>query len=252
MATVITKTKTKRNKTVLITGATSGIGHEIALKFAMENWTVLCHYHSSEDKAEELRKAIVSQGGECYLLKADLSVETQIVNFAEKLKEFNIDSLINNAGTYIVSKHFSKITIDDMSKTFKVNVFAPMLVTSAIFLSMKEKRFGRIVNISSIAAKYGGSAFSMHYGCSKRAIEGITKTLAKEGAEFNVLVNTIRPGVIDTDFHRKYPKDMRKRIDMIPVRRMGIPKDVADMVYYLGSDVNTFITNEIITVAGGE
>jgi 3-oxoacyl-[acyl-carrier protein] reductase len=248
----IARTKIKPNKTVLVTGATSGIGYEIAVKFARENWSVLCHYHSNEKKAQELKEAIVCQGVECYLLKADLSGEREIKNFAGNLKEFQIDSLINNAGTYMVSKHFSDLTVDDMSKTFMVNVFAPLLLTSMIFLSMKKRRFGRIITISSIAAKYGGSAFSMHYGCSKRAIEGMTKTLAKEGAEYDVLVNTIRPGVIDTEFHKKFPKDMRKRTAMIPLKKMGTPKDIADMVYYLGSDVNKFITNEIITIAGGE
>ena len=92
----------------------------------------------------------------------------------------------------------------------------------------------------------------MHYGCSKRALEGITKTLAKEGAAYNVLINTIRPGVIDTEFHKKFPKDMKSRIEMIPMKKMGTPDDAAYMIYYLGSEENRFITNEIIAVAGGE
>ena len=117
---------------------------------------------------------------------------------------------------------------------------------------MKERAFGRIVNISSIAAKYGSSSSSMHYGCSKLALEGISKTLAREGAKDNVLVNTVRPGVIDTEFHKKFPKNMEKRISMIPAQRIGKPSEVADIVYYLGSEANTFITNETITVAGGE
>jgi 3-oxoacyl-[acyl-carrier protein] reductase len=248
----MSKISRNNKKTVLVTGATSGIGYEISKKFAMGNWNVLCHYHSNEEKAQELKEAIVCQGVDCFLLKADLSGEGDIRNLAGNLKEFQIDSLINNAGTYMASKHFSELTIDDMSKTFMVNVFAPMLLTSVIFLSMKERGFGRIVNISSIAAKYGGSAFSMHYGCSKRAIEGMTKTLAKEGAEYNVLVNTIRPGVIDTEFHKKFPKDMKKRTAMIPVRRIGTPKDISGMAYYLGSERNDFITGESITIAGGE
>jgi 3-oxoacyl-[acyl-carrier protein] reductase len=92
----------------------------------------------------------------------------------------------------------------------------------------------------------------MHYGCSKRALEGLSKTIAKEGAEYNILVNTIRPGVIDTDFHKKFPKDMRKRIEQIPLKKMGKASDVADLVFYLGSDKNNFITNEIVTISGGE
>lgn len=242
----------KANKTVLITGATSGIGKEIAFRFAKEGWNILCHYRSSKEKAEDLKKLINQHGVKCYFIRADLSSKKQIQRFKNKIVEFQIDSLINNAGTYTVSKHFNKLTFEDIINTFMVNTFAPLLIGSSLFMRMKEMRFGRIVNISSIAAKYGGSVFSMHYGCTKLALEGLTKTLAKEGAEHNVLVNTVRLGVIDTEFHKKFPKNMEKRVSMIPLKKMGTPKDVADMVYYLGSDKNNFITNEIITISGGE
>ncbi len=170
----------------------------------------------------------------------------------DNLDEFQVNSLINNAGSYVVNKHFTELTMDEIIDAFKVNAISPILLASYVFQNMKENRFGRVVNISSIAAKYGGSAYSMPYGSSKRALEGLTKTLAKEGAEYDVLVNTVRPGVIDTDFHKKFPKDMKKRTALIPVKKMGIPDDVAEMVFYLGSDKNSFITNEILTVAGGE
>lgn len=245
-------TNKNTRRTVLITGAASGIGREITLRFAKEGWNVLCHYFSSEKKAGELREIIDRHNVGCRLLKADLSSETGIKRLINGIKKLSIDSLINNAGTYMASKHFSKLTIRDITGAFTVNTYAPMMLTAHVFTYMKERHFGRIVNISSIAAKYGGSGYSLHYSCSKRALEGLTKTLAREGAEYNVLVNTVRPGVIDTDFHRKFPKNMKKRIAMIPVKRMGTPEDIADIVYYLGSEKNRFITNEVITVAGGE
>ena len=232
----------KSKRKVLISGVTSGIGKEIAVCFAKEGWDIIGHYFSSAQKAKQLIKTIKKFNVDCRLFKADLSSKKELISFINKIKKLEISTLVNNAGTYLASKHFSDLTIDNVTDTFMVNVFK----------TMKQRRFGRIVNISSIAAKYGGSSFSMHYGCSKLALEGLTKTLSKEGAKYNIFVNTIRPGVIDTEFHKKFRKDMKKRIRMIPVGRMGKPADIADMVFYLGSEKNSFITNELITIAGGE
>lgn len=241
-----------RSKTVLVTGSSGGIGRAISLRFAEEGWNVLCHYRSSDKKALELKKNINDLGADCRILKVDLSSKSELKNFVKEIRKIGIDSLINNAASHVKSAHYSELTADILEDTFMINTFAPMLLASAVFERMKKRQFGRIVNISSIAAKYGGSEFSMHYGASKRALEGLTKTLAREGAPHNVLVNTIRPGVIDTDFYKKFPKDMKKRIAMIPMKRMGRPEDIAEMAYYFGSGKNSFITNQTITIAGGE
>lgn len=242
----------KNRRTVFITGITSGIGGAVAFKFASEGWNIIGHYHSSHEKAVALKKQIQSLGLACHVLRADLTSKKQIASLGAGLEDFTIDSMVNNAGTYTASRHFSELSMDDLADTFMVNTFAPILLTTNVFIQMKERCFGRIVNISSIAAKYGGSSYSLHYGCSKRALEGLTKTLAREGAPRNVLVNTVRPGFIDTDFHKKFPKNVNSRIKMIPMKKMGTAEDVADIIYLLGSDENSFITNEIITISGGE
>lgn len=242
----------KLNKTVLITGATSGIGREIALRFAKEEWDILCHHFSSKLEGNQLMQEIKKYDVNCRIFQIDLSSQNQLMRFVNEIKKIDIASVINNAGTYTVKKYFTKLTISDIKKTFMVNTFAPILITAAVFSYMKKRHFGRIVNISSIAAKYGGSAYSLHYGSSKCALEGVAKTLAKEGARYNILVNTIRPGVIDTEFHKKFPKDMKKRIAIIPLKKIGRPEDIAEIAYYLGSEKNNFITNEIIAISGGE
>ncbi len=241
-----------KNQTVMITGATSGIGLETARIFAEHKWNLLCHYNKLSKKIDIIKGFARDNNVGCEFIKADFSSEAQLKSLIKKVQRIVIGSLINNAGTYISQKHFSELDLEEIRKTFMINLFSAMLLSSAVFAGMKKDSFGRIVNISSIAAKYGGSSFSLPYGCSKSGLEGLTKTLAKEGAEFNILVNTVRPGVIDTDFHRKFPKNMDKRVAMIPMKRMGNPREVAKMIYYLGSGENTFITNEVIAVSGGE
>ncbi len=241
-----------KRRRVLVTGATSGIGSETALAFARAGWNVIAHYSSAQSTAERLRLRIRRCKIDCLLVRADFTSSEQVASLIKTVGRYRIDSLINNAGSYVADRLFSELTFDDFQAALAVNVVAPGLLSAHLFGSMKERGFGRIVNISSIAAKYGGSARSLHYGCSKRALEGLTRTLAREGAPRNVLVNTIRPGVIDTAFHKKFPKDMEQRIAMIPMRKMGRAEDVAEMAFYLGSERNGFITNEVITIAGGE
>jgi len=235
------------SKTVFVTGASGGIGREISFHFADAGWNVICHYNSSKDNIDAMASYFRSKDIDYHFLKCDFSIDNQFVDFIKKISSYKIDSIINNAGISIICNQMS-----DIEKVFKINVFSAMVIVEKCFEKMKNNKFGRIVNISSIGAKYGSSISTLSYGCSKRAIEGITKTFAKEGASYNVLVNTVRPGVIDTDFHKNTSKDMNKRVSMIPVKKMGKPNDISKIVYMLGSEENDFITNEIITVAGGE
>lgn len=239
-------------KTVLITGITGDIGSAIARQFAQQGWNILGQYHSSKSKAQELKRTLEEFDAACSLFQADFLSKLQLAKFISQIRKQKIHSLVNNAGGYVAKKHFEELTLENLADTFTMNAFAPILITTSLFAQMRRRKFGRVVNISSIAAKYGGSVYSMHYGCAKRALEGLTKTMAREGAKENVLVNTIRPGIIDTELHKKFPKNMKKRIGLIPMKKMGKPEDIARMAFYLGSDQNEFMTNEIIAVAGGE
>ena len=137
-----------------------------------------------------------------------------------------------------------------------MNAKAPFFLSGEVFDSMKDQGGGRIINISSVNVKYGGGAKSIHYVASKAALESITRGFAREGAKYNILVNTIRPGVIDTPMHtniRGYSrKDFQKRIALVPLKRMGKPIDIARMALFLASEAGDFITGEIFTIAGGD
>ncbi len=239
-------------KTVLITGASGGIGREISILFAKKKWNVLCHYNSSKNNIEDLEKCFKDNNSNYYFIKSDFSKKEDVDIFIDRLNEFNINSIINNAGISIKDNRQHEVDLSKIIELFMINVFAAMAISKSIFDKMKNNNFGRIVNISSIGAKYGSSISSLPYACSKLALEGITKTFAREGAKYNVLVNTVRPGVMDTEFHKKVSKNLKKRISLIPLKKMIGVKEVAEMIYYLGSEKNNFITNEIITVAGGE
>jgi len=239
-------------RTVLITGSTGGIGRGIVVAFAKKHWNVLCHYNCEDERKVELEQYLKKNNYDHYFFKYDFLDKDNLDYFIHEISLFKIDSLINNAGIYIEGFSYEKNNLSDVIDVFMVNCFVPMMIASKCFYEMKIRKFGRIVNIGSIAAKYGSSFKSMPYGCSKRAIEGVTKSLAKEGAKYNVLINTIRPGVIDTHFNEKSLKDMNGRVSIIPMQKMGEPKDIANMVYYIGSSDNEFITNEVITIAGGE
>ena len=234
-------------KTVLITGSSGGIGKEVSIYFADKGWNVICHYNSSQKSIKELEYYFMKNNITYHFLKCDFADSFQFNSFIDNINDFKIDTLINNAGVSMDCHG-----IEDIIRVFTINTFSAMMITTKVFEKMKDNKFGRIVNISSIGAKYGSSISSMSYGCSKLAIEGVTKTFAREGYSYNVLVNTIRPGVINTDFHKKTSKDMQKRVSLIPLLRMGDPKDISRVAYMIGSEENNFITNEIIMIAGGE
>ena len=151
-------------------------------------------------------------------------------------------------------KDFHELDETSWSKTYRLNTQAPFFLAQKSFTYMEKQGGGKIINISSIAAKYGGSPKSLHYGVAKAALEAMTIGLARFGAPHNILVNAIRGGFIDTQFQRRFTKgkDLKSRIDLIPLKRSGRPGDIAHAVLYLASEAGNFVTGEILTVAGGD
>ena len=247
-----------KNKKVLITGANGGIGVAIAELFLKHGASVGLHYYQDKKRALELRRKITSFGGRAEILKeADLTENTSRHNLIrEFIQKFGrIDVLINNAGGVYGAEDFLSLNERSWEKTFALNATAPFFLAREAFKYMKKQRGGRIINISSVSAKYGGSATTMHYGAAKAALEAVTRGLARAGAPYNILVNTVRGGIIDTLFHQKIHRtkaDIQKRVKLIPLGRIGKPSDIAQMVVFLASEGGDYITGEIFTVAGGD
>jgi len=239
-------------KTVLITGASRGIGREIALKFATEGYNVILNYNSSETKAKSLAKAIEKIGVRCLLVKADVSIEQEVLDMMNTaLNEFGkIDVLVNNAGVAL-SKLFQLTTTDEIARVFGVNTFGVINCSKAVVPSMISEKSGKIINISSVWGKVGASMETI-YSASKGAVIAFTMALAKELAPSGIAVNCVCPGVIDTDMLLEYSDEDKKELsNQTPLGRLGTAQDVANAVYFLASDSATFITGQVITVDGG-
>jgi 3-oxoacyl-[acyl-carrier protein] reductase len=245
-----------KGKRVLVTGGSSGIGASISRMFAAKGAKVGIHYNAGKDRAEELKAEITGQGGTAEIFRADFQDAGDIIRLAESFMGVfgGIDVLVNNAGASYNQRAFWELEPDDLERTMSVIIKAPFLLSQKAFSAMKgQGAGGRIINISSISVKYGGSPESLHYTVSKAGLEALTTGLAKIGADHKILVNTIRPGVIDTPFHGRYiKKDMGKRIELIPLKRMGKPEDIANMALYLASEGGNFITGQTFTVSGGD
>jgi len=247
-----------KNKKVLITGANGGIGAAIAELFARQGALVGLHYYQDKKRALELRRKIISFGGQAEILKrADLTKSACRHNLIrEFIQKFGrIDVLVNNAGGVCGAKNFLSLDERSWEKTFALNAAAPFFLAQEAFKYMKKQRGGRIINISSVSAKYGGSATTLHYGAAKAALEAVSKGLARAGASYNILVNTVRGGIINTPFHQKIHRteaDIKKRVKLTPLGRIGQPSDIAQMVLFLAGKGGDYITGEIFTVAGGD
>lgn len=239
--------------TVLITGASRGIGAECARTFAKNGYNVAINYFRSEKNALDLKAEINDGGGVAEIFKADVSDEKQVEEMISAVvKRFGkVNVLVANAG---VSKSgvFSDMTQSDFDKIFDTNVRGVFNVVKGVLPHMYERESGSIVTISSIWGQTGGSC-EVLYSMSKAAIIGMTKALAKEVAPMHIRVNSVSPGAIDTDMLSGMTDEEKEDFIMqTPLNRLGEPKDVADAVLFLADDdKSSFITGHVLSVNGG-
>lgn len=240
---------------MLVTGSSSGIGASTAQLLASEGALVAVHYRRHEDRALKLVGDITKAGGHAVALRADLldgSSRRALVPQAIAALG-GLDALVNNAGRTIGPGTVVEISETSWRDTFTLNVEAPFFLAQQAFAHMQQNGGGKIINISSIGVKYGGSPTTLHYTAAKSALETVTLGLAKAGAPFGILANVIRPGVIQTPVYEDTPLDvMARRIEQIPLRRAGTPDDIAQMVVYLLSRAGDYITGQTFSITGGD
>ena len=231
---------------ILVTGASRGIGREIAKLLAQKENKVIANYNKSEEQAKVLQK----ENKNIEIYKADVSKREEVHKMIEDIikKHDKIDVLINNAGIS-ENKLFTDVTDEDWSKMINTNLYSVFCVTQEVLPNMIHNKKGCIVNISSIWGMVGASCESI-YAVTKAGINGMTKSLAKELGPSNIRVNAIAPGIIDTDMNKNLTQEVIKNIeDEIPLEKIGNAIDIARCIDWLINDEYT--TGQIISINGG-
>lgn len=238
------------NQVAIVTGASRGIGAEIAKELARKGATVVATYSSSEKEMENVIHDIEEQGGYAIAIKANVSEgEDSQRLIDEVLKQFSkIDILINNAGI-TKDRSFRKMSKDEWDQVINVNLNGIFHTTSAVINHMIERKYGRIINISSIIGQAGGFG-QTNYAASKAGILGFTKSLALETAKNGITVNAVCPGFIETEMVAAMPENVKENIiSKVPMQRLGTTSEIAEAILYLIQA--SFVTGQEINVNGG-
>lgn len=239
-------------KTVIVTGASRGIGACIAKEFAKNGYNVVLNYFKSEEKAKEVAKELENLGARVLLLKADVSDPAQVQAMVkEAIKVFgNVDVLVNNAGISI-SGLLIDMTNEQIQNLVSTNLVSQIVCAREVAKHMIDRQSGRIVNVSSIWGVVGGSNETV-YSATKAGIIGFTKALAKELGLSNITVNAVAPGAIETDMMKCYDAETKNQIaEETALGRIGKPEDIAKAVLFLASDDASYITGQVLRVDGG-
>lgn len=240
------------HKTALVTGGSRGIGAAICRKLAAEGAAVAVNYHRSADRAAEVVEQIKKSGGTALALQGDVSSEEDVKQLvAETEQQLGpIDLLVNNAGIYDDVDH-DHTTSNLWARTMRANLDGPFYTTWAVKTGMIKRRFGRIVNIASIAGLRPRPA-CIAYATSKAGLIGFTRSVAAALAEHNIRVNAVAPGLIDTEIIADVPPEkIQSLIDATPISRIGQPEEIAELVAFLLSEKSSYVTGQTYVADGG-
>ncbi len=242
----------EERKVVLVTGGSRGIGREVAEVYAESGYDVVINYVSDKTDVEGIKKEFEEKGVKCLLVKADVSKAEDVDNMVEEaIKEFGkIDVLVNNAGI-TRDTLLMRMSEEDFDKVIEINLKGTYLVTKAVTKYMMKKRQGSIINLASVVGVVG-NAGQTNYAASKAGIIGFTKSVAKELASRNIRANAVAPGFIATDMTSVLSDSVKENINaQIPLKRMGTAREVAEVIYFLGSEKSSYITGQVINIDGG-
>ena len=241
-----------KDKNIIVSGATRGIGKEIALTLAQNGANIAINYRNYNEEVEELINSIKEFGVDAIAVKCDVSKSDEVDNFISEVKNHfsSIDVLVNNAG---ITKDglLLRMKDEDFNSVLDVNLKGTFNTTKSISPIMIKQKHGKIINISSVVGIVG-NAGQCNYAASKAGVIGFSKSVARELASRNINVNVVAPGYIDTDMTKSLPDKVKDEIlKSIPMKKMGNPKEVANLVLFLSSSLSDYITGQVINVDGG-
>ena len=241
-----------KDKVAIVTGGTRGIGRAIALKLADHGANIVINYRNSDKEEEELKAILEEKGVKVLTVKCDISNFEDSKNLMDKCKEVfgKIDILVNNAG---ITKDtlIMRMKEEDFDNVIDVNLKGTFNCAKHASAIMLKQRFGKIINMTSVVG-IAGNAGQVNYAASKAGVIGLTKSLAKELGSRGITVNAVAPGFINTDMTASLSEKVKEEASKnIPLKRLGDPEDVANLVGFLASDAANYITGQIINVDGG-
>lgn len=241
-----------KGKNVIVTGATRGIGREIALTLAQNGANIAINYRNLSSEVEDLINEIKELGVDALAIKCDVSISDEVDNFIKEVKNHynTIDVLVNNAG---ITKDvlILRMKEEDFDDVLDVNLKGTFNTTKSVSSIMVRQKHGKIINISSVVG-IAGNAGQCNYAASKAGVIGFSKSLARELSSRNINVNVVAPGYINTDMTKNLPDKVKEEIvKSIPMKKIGEPKEVANLVLFLSSNLSDYITGQVINVDGG-